>query len=191
MLVSQPPTKPSAGKRSWPKVLSDTQPFFVGKYLFKWNLPNNSLNLLPYILLHSYSFPVSSHLWRLGSEPKDTSWISSNHSHLRAGWPHGLFWYEQFSFVCIGPSQGRLCKDTVWDQGAPCPCRLVVNTWALQREQDEASLLTVLLFLIEIKGFAYFQWGGWMATPVVSPPKQQSGLLFGTRLEFSTQEEIS
>lgn len=67
----------------------------------------------PTFPLHSscFRFSVWSHLWKGGCEPKNSSWISSKPSHLRAGRPPGLFWCEQFSSVCIGPSEGRLSED--------------------------------------------------------------------------------
>lgn len=142
--------------------------FFVG-IIHLSGVFQATVSTVSLFLLHSYCFrfSVPSHLWKQGSEPKNTSWISSNHSHLRAGWPPGLFWCEQFSSVCIGPSQGGLCKDTVWEQGAPCPGRLVVNRWVLQREQDAASPFAVLLLLIEMEGPHLFSMRCSMVAPAV------------------------
>ena len=89
------------------------QQIYIYIYIFFFNKVSisveSSKQLFPpsrmfLLLSYCFCFSIPSPLWKRGSEPTDTSWISSNLSHLSTGWLAGLFWCEQFSSVCIGPS---------------------------------------------------------------------------------------
>ena len=166
--------------------------FFYIKYQFQWSLPSNFFHHLAC----SFSFPT---VFVFLSHPLCESEAVSQQK------PHGLVavsvtWAQGGWLASFGVNNSALCVlvlvragsiRTLFEIKVPHAQIGLLSTHECFKENRMQLLLTVLL-LIEMEETHLFSVRRWMIAPaVILQHDRKSGLLLETKLESSSQEEIS